>query len=90
MQNELPAIKNDTLIHYTRLGEYEEIDLSIDLKEWSMSVFYITWDDEDASGVEIHLSDVIDELQDYKFLGIMSRGLSIRELQSMFSFKMKI
>ena len=92
MKNEIPAIRSNTSMTFTRLGSEEEIDLHLDRKTNRMTFSRIQWNDEKGDWVEkeVYLADVQDELKGYGFCTISEKPMTIKQLAAAFSHKMFI
>jgi hypothetical protein len=90
MKNEIPAIRSNTEMTFTRLGGEEEIDLHLCRKTNRMTFQKVTWNEEaeEWEAKEVYLSEVQHELEDYGFCTISESPMTIRQLAAAFSHKM--
>jgi hypothetical protein len=90
MINELPAIRNNNEMVFTRLGEYEDIDMTLNRKTNQMTFHRLVWNHEtdDWDSQEVYLRDIGHQLAKYGFLTIAPQPLNIKQLQAFFSHKM--
>lgn len=90
MINEIPATISGLKLLFIRLGEMEDIDMTIDLKTKTMTFERIQFDENNDEWVsdEICACEIEDEMNVYNFLSITDKPLTFRDLQSLFSHKM--
>lgn len=90
MRNELPATLDGSELKFIRLGEMEDIDMTVDLKTRTMTFECVFYDEEteDWDGREVYASEIENQMEEYAFCAIQSNPLSFRELKAIFSHKM--
>jgi len=90
MKNEIPSIIEATKLTFIRLGEMEEINMTVDIKNRTMTFQRLTFneDDQDWEADEVYASEIEDELAEYIFILGNDNSQRIREMKSMFSHKM--
>lgn len=90
MINEIPAIRSESEMTFTRLGAEEEIDMTLNRKRGQMTFSKVVWNDDkdDWESNEVYLEEIENELTDYGFLTIGPEPMSIGQLKTHFSFKM--
>lgn len=89
MKNEIPAMIDTTSMTFTRLGEYEDIDMTL-TSDGRMTFERVYYNEEagDWDGNEVYASDIEDQMSEYAFLHISSKPLTFGQLMSSFSHKM--
>lgn len=90
MKSVIPAIIHGNEIKFIRLGEMEDIDITLDFKSNTMTFERVFYDEnaEDWDGKEVYASEIENEMKNYLFCAGLSTAKTFRELQSLFSHKM--
>jgi len=88
--NEIPALRNNNEMTFTRLGPDEDIDMTLERKTQRMTFQRLEYNEEtgDWDGKEVYASEVEEELENYTFSTITEKPLSFRQLKAIFSHKM--